>query len=277
MKLLIFGGNGMAGHMLVQYFRKQGSHTVFYTTRDQEDSGGLLVDVLHPSAAEQAVELIRPDVIINGIGVLNQFADRDVAAAYEINGLLPHRLRRAADRIGARLIHISTDCVFLGERGAYTEQDLPDGVTRYARTKALGEVREEGHLTIRTSIIGPEIRPGGIGLMEWFMNQTGVVSGYRRVLWNGVTTLQLAKAIDEVMDGRLSGLIHLAHPQRISKHDLLKLMQEIWSKTDVDILPDEETILDRTLISTRPDVCFKLPDYSTMLSELAGWMKSNGE
>ncbi|GGA35949.1 dTDP-4-dehydrorhamnose reductase family protein [Paenibacillus physcomitrellae] len=276
MKLLIFGGNGMAGHILVQYFRESASHHVFYTTRDAADNGGILLDVQDPGKVEQAVALVRPDVIINAVGVLNQFAERDVIGAYEINGLLPHRLQRAADRYGARLIHISTDCVFLGDRGSYTEHDQPDGVSKYALTKALGEVKEGRHLTIRTSIIGPEIRRDGIGLMEWFLGQTGEVHGYQKVLWNGVTTLQLAKVIEEVLDQPLSGLIHLAHPEKVSKHDLLKLMQKVWNKQDVNILPEDATVLDRTLVSTRSDVAFDLPDYEAMLSELAEWMKQHG-
>ncbi|ANS75574.1 NAD(P)-dependent oxidoreductase [Paenibacillus yonginensis] len=276
MKILIFGGNGMAGHMLVQYFRESTSHDVFYTTRDARDTAGIFLDVQDPGMAEQTIALVRPDVIINAVGVLNQFADRDVVGAYEINGLLPHRLRRAADRYGARLIHISTDCVFLGDKGSYTEHDQPDGVSKYAQTKALGEIKQGRHLTIRTSIIGPEIRSGGIGLMEWFMSQTGRIYGYQRVLWNGVTTLQLAKVIEQVLDRPLSGLIHLAHPEKVSKHDLLKLMQEIWDKQDVDILPERETVLDRTLVSTRSDAALDLPNYSTMLSELAKWMKQHG-
>lgn len=264
----------MAGHMLADYFRRQGKHHVFHTTRDKKDLGGLYVDADDIAGVEKLVEIVSPHCIINAMGVLNQFAERDAIGAYHVNGFLPHRLRRAADSVRARLIHISTDCVFEGTRGAYTEEDATDGTSVYAITKSLGEVRAPGHLTIRTSIIGPEIRSGGIGLMEWFLAQKGQVTGYQRVMWNGVTTLALAKAVDSVMDTSLSGLIHLAHPRPVSKYELLQMMQSAFQKKDVEIIPEQLHVQDRTLVNTRSDVNFDLPSYPEMLAELAEWMRS---
>ncbi|MBE9916010.1 SDR family oxidoreductase [Paenibacillus donghaensis] len=272
MKLLILGGNGMAGHVLVDYFRRQGKHQVFYSTREQRSPGGLFLDASDTSMVDKLLEIVRPDVIINSIGVLNHFAEEDRINAYHINGFLPHRLRRGADLLGARLIHISTDCVFEGTRGKYEEDDKPDGTSAYAMTKALGEVRAQGHLTIRTSIIGPEIRNQGIGLMHWFMSQKGAVAGYRRVMWNGVTTLELAKAIDQLMVSPVSGLIHLAYPEPISKHDLLLLFKEIWGVEQVTVVPADQPVQDRTLVSTRIDVDYAVPHYRDMLKELKRWM-----
>lgn len=274
MKLLILGGNGMAGHMLAEYFRRQGKHHVFHTTRDKNDLGGLYVDADDIAGVEKLVEIVSPHCMINAMGVLNQFAERDRIGAYHVNGFLPHRLRRAADNIQARLIHISSDCVFEGTRGGYTEEDIPDGTSVYALTKSLGEVHAPGHLTIRTSIIGPEIRQGGIGLMEWFLAQEGRVSGYERVMWNGVTTLELAKVIDSQLDSGLSGLIHLAHPEPVSKYRLLQMMQSVFHKEDVEIIPVQDPVQDRTLVSTRSDVKVKLPSYPRMLEELARFMYS---
>ncbi len=275
MKLLILGGNGMAGHMLAAYFRRQGKHHVFHTTRDKSDLGGLYVDADDVAGVEKLVEIVSPHCIINALGVLNQFAERDRIGAYHVNGFLPHRLRRVADAVHARLIHISTDCVFEGTRGSYTEEDTADGTSVYAITKSLGEVRAPGHLTIRTSIIGPEIRSGGIGLMEWFLAQKGPVPGYERVMWNGVTTLELAKAVDKMLDSQVSGLIHLAHPEPLSKYELLLHMQHAFHKQDVEIVPDSVHVQDRTLVSTRTDVHFELPSYPVMLSELAEWMNQS--
>lgn len=274
MKLLILGGNGMAGHMLAEYFRRQGKHHVFHTTRDKNDLGGLYVDADDIAGVEKLVEIVSPHCMINAMGVLNQFAERDRIGAYHVNGFLPHRLRRAADNIHARLIHISSDCVFEGTRGGYTEEDTPDGTSVYALTKSLGEVRAPGHLTIRTSIIGPEIRQGGIGLMEWFLAQKGRVSGYERVMWNGVTTLELAKVIDSLLDSDLSGLIHLAHPEPVSKYRLLQMMQSAFRKEDVEIIPEQTPVQDRTLVCARSDVTARLPSYPRMLTELADFMYS---
>ncbi|OZB91044.1 SDR family oxidoreductase [Paenibacillus sp. XY044] len=274
MKLLILGASGMAGHMLVDYFKLQSKHQVFYTTRDPRNSGGLIMDASDIGTVDKLVEIVRPDCIINAIGVLNHFAEEDKINAYHINGFLPHRLRRAADAVGARLIHISTDCVFEGRRGGYRENDISDGTSVYALTKALGEVQAPGHLTIRTSIIGPEIRSNGIGLMHWFMHQQGTVTGYCNVFWNGVTTLELAKAIDTVLfTPSLSGLIHLAHPEPISKHDLLLSFQEIWNLRDVTVVAGHTPVQDRTLLSTRGDWNYKVPPYRDMLKELEQWMR----
>lgn len=273
MKLLILGGNGMAGHLLVDYFNRQGRHSVFYTTREINDEKGLVLDVCDIYKVDAILESVRPDVIINAVGVLNQFAEQDKIAAYHINGFLPHRLVRAANQIGARLIHISTDCVFLGTKGRYREEDLPDGASLYAMTKALGEIRESGHLTIRTSIIGPEVRQGGIGLMHWFMQQKGVVTGYRKVWWNGVTTLELAKVIDISLSSGVSGLVHLASPEPICKHDLLLLFKEIWEMNQVTVVASDEPVQDRTLVSTRDDWTYQVPHYRKMLEELKRWMQ----
>lgn len=272
MKLLILGGNGMAGHMLVNYFQRQGQHSVFYTTRDDKDPSGLILDVMDMHKVELVIEAVHPEVIINAVGVLNHHAEQHIIQAYHINGLLPHRLQAAADQISARLIHISTDCVFLGTRGQYAEEECPDGVTAYAVTKALGEVRKQGHLTIRTSIIGPEIRSHGLGLMNWFMKQHGEVFGYKSVLWNGITTLELAKAIDHFLDTDISGIVHLAHNIPISKYNLLLLMKEIWGISDIHVIPEDTFEQDRTLKTTRCDMTYSIPSYRFMLEELAVWM-----
>lgn len=272
MKLLIVGGHGMAGHMLVQYFKKQGRHAVFYTSRDKKDPHSLVLDVNDIHSVDVLVKAVRPDMIINAVGILNHHADRDIIQAYHVNGFLPHRLAALADQIDARMIHISTDCVFKGDgTGQYTEDAVTDGDSVYAITKALGEVRSPSHLTIRTSIIGPEIRKHGIGLMHWFLDQKGVVQGYTNVRWNGVTTLELAKAVDHYMQSDTSGLIHLAHEEPVSKYELLLLFKEIWQATDTVIVPSGKMVQDRTLAVTRQDAKWSMPSYSDMLKELAEW------
>ncbi|MEF3354555.1 SDR family oxidoreductase [Paenibacillus sp. GYB006] len=274
MKLLIIGGQGMAGHMMVQYFKQQGHHTVFYTSRNKKDPNGLILDVNDIHSVDLLVKAVHPDVIINAVGILNQYAEKNIIQAYHVNGFLPHRLANLADQIGAKLIHISTDCVFKGDRsGGYTEEDLPDGETIYAITKSLGEVCSPGHLTIRTSIIGPEVRKNGIGLMHWFFQQKGVVQGYAKARWNGVTTLMLAKVVDEYMTSKVSGLIHLAHPEPVSKYELLLFFKEIWDLKETVIVPNSTFVQDRTLAVTREDVNPPLPSYRDMLKELKEWIQ----
>jgi len=273
MKMLILGGKGMVGHAMVRYFSARPGTTVFYTTRDPADPAGLYLDVCNENKIESVMEIVRPDVTINCIGLLNEEAARREGEALLVNGLLPHRLRRLAELTGGKLVHISTDCVFSGSRGSYREDDLPDGASAYAKTKAMGEVRQPPHLTVRTSIIGPELKDG-IGLFQWFMKQRGTVPGYRQVLWNGVTTLELAKSVARMLEAGTQGLVHLTAPAPISKYGLLLLFQDIFGRMDVTVIPRDEPILDRTLLNTRGDFQPQVPDYPVMLAELKRWMEA---
>ncbi|WP_281889204.1 SDR family oxidoreductase [Paenibacillus sp. YYML68] len=274
MRMLVIGGNGMAGHMLLHHLANDRSYELFYTLRERAlytlPGAGLYADVRDANRIEQLLLAVRPDVIVNAVGLLNDLARQHEVDAYTINGLLPHRLAAIADRIRAKVIHISTDCVFEGKRGGYTERHVPDGTTVYARTKALGEVTFGQHMTIRTSIIGPELRKDGIGLLRWFLLQQGEIKGYTRVPWNGVTTLELAKFIQHVCEsgGALSGLVHLTAPETVSKYELLLKFQRAFNKQDVTIVPDDVIVLDRTLISTRSDLSYTVPSYDDMLAEL---------
>jgi dTDP-4-dehydrorhamnose reductase len=250
MKILILGGHGMAGHVMVKYFTKCTDYNVSFTTRDKRSGNGLYLDASDSTMVEKIIESVSPHVIVNCIGLLNDNAAKNKLDAYRINGLFPHDVRRIADKLGSKLIHISTDCVFSGTRGDYMETDLPDGTSIYARTKALGEINNEKHVTIRTSIIGPEIRGQGIGLLYWFLQQQGKVKGYQNVMWNGVTTVELAKAVHYIVEHPIGGLLHLVSPEKISKLELLQLFQQTFCIQDITLEPDETVVLDRTLINT---------------------------
>ncbi len=263
----------MAGHVMVRYFREQPGFGVFYTSRDRSDPNAIYLDASLPGMAESIIDVVRPDVVVNGIGILNQDAVKREREAVQINGLLPHQLRKKLDAVGGKLVHISTDCVFSGSKGDYTEQDPPDGDSAYARTKAIGEVRSDNHLTVRTSIIGPEIRPNGMGLFDWFMKQQGTVQGYTAAMWNGVTTVQLARSVHELLKMNVTGLIHLTAPEKISKHDLLLLFQEVFGKHDVTVEPYDGFVQDRTLRNTRTDFQVEVPGYPQMIREMRDWME----
>ncbi|MFC4304580.1 dTDP-4-dehydrorhamnose reductase family protein [Cohnella boryungensis] len=279
MKILLLGGYGMAGHMVAAHLKSSSADELVVTVRPQAEPRSNLkaleglqvrkLDVRAFDAVDELVAEISPDIIVNAVGILNHHAEDHPLEAYRVNGFLPHWLRHLGDRIGARLIHISSDCVFSGRRGGYSERDEPDGTTVYARSKALGEINQPGHATIRTSIIGPDEKASGIGLMQWFLSRQGKVSGYRNVLWNGVTTLELAKAVEWLIQHpKVGGLLHLTSPEKLSKHELLLLMQECFDKRDVRIIPDDEPVIDRTLAATRSDFAYEPPTYVEMLSEL---------
>ncbi|XJZ28215.1 dTDP-4-dehydrorhamnose reductase family protein [Bacillota bacterium Lsc_1132] len=275
MKLLILGGSGMVGHMILNYFRKKKNMEVYFTSRNTQDEGAIFLDAVQIDQVRGLIEKLRPDILVNGIGLLNEQAALQLTDAIRLNSLLPHFLAKLADKYGGKVIHISTDCVFEGTKGGYSEADLPDGSSVYAKTKSLGEVAGGRHLTIRTSIIGPEKKQNGIGLFHWFMKQSGKIKGYQNVLWNGVTTLELAKVIDQCIAQDLSGLYHLTAPTKISKYELLLLIQRVFQKNDVEIMPDGEISLDRTLIDTRKELHHTVPDYPEMLSDLYNWMMDN--
>lgn len=272
MKLLILGGKGMAGHMIIDYFQKKNNYDVFYTSRDQNDPNSIFLDVTTPTMVETIIENIKPDIVINCIGILNDHAANNPTLAFQVNSVLPHQVAKLAERNNGKLVQISTDCVFSGEKGGYSEKDIPDGTSIYAQSKQLGEVIDNKHLTIRTSIIGPELKYDGIGLFLWFMKQKGDIKGYKNALWNGVTTLELAKAIEQMINHNVAGLYHLGVETKISKYDLLKLIQDTFNKKDINIIPDSGMVVDRTIINTRNDFLYKTPSYKKMLVELREWM-----
>lgn len=275
MKLLILGGKGMAGHVITDYFMQKEHYEVLYTSRDPNDEAGIYLDVTNVKRVEEVIELTKPDIIINCIGLLNEQANNNPLLAFQVNSLLPHQLAKLAERHNGKLIQISTDCVFSGLEGDYTEDQIPDGTSVYAQSKQLGEIVNDKHLTIRTSIIGPELKEEGIGLFLWFMNQSGKIKGYEKVLWNGVTTLELAKAIEEMIHHGVTGLYHLGSSKKVSKYELLILIQDVFQKNNVKIVRDQDIVLDRTIKSTRTDFEYIVPSYEEMLISLREWMQKS--
>jgi dTDP-4-dehydrorhamnose reductase len=261
MRILILGGAGMLGHQLWRQWHRH--HEVWVTLRQplaQYDEHGLFeaartvtgVDVTSDTALANAFEQARPEAVINCVGIIKQSKEaHDPLLSIAINALLPHRLNRLCAVHRARLIHISTDCVFSGRKGGYTEQDVADAEDLYGRSKYLGEVGGPAGLTLRTSIIGRELATQS-GLIDWFLSQRGrTIKGYRRALYSGFTTLELARIIERVL---------LHHPQMhglwqvsadvISKYELLLLARDSFQWSG-EIMPDDGLVCDRSLDSTR--------------------------
>lgn len=274
-KILLFGATGMAGHMVYYYLRSLNKYeivNVVYRTKLTDDS--IVVDVSDREAVRKIVDDVRPDFILNCIGVLIKGAKEHPENAILINAWFPHLLKKLSDKVGAKLIHISTDCVFSGKKGNYTESDFRDADDIYGRSKALGEIINDKDLTIRTSIIGPELKANGEGLFHWFMRQKGQVNGFKTAVWGGVTTLELAKAIDKALEQKLTGLVQLSNGLGITKYDLLHLFREIWYRKDIEILPFDGNGIDKSIAkSTKFD--YTVPGYEEMLREQYDWMKEN--
>jgi dTDP-4-dehydrorhamnose reductase len=271
-KILIVGSKGMAGHIIRQLLIETSAFNVIDISRDGESfKSTYTFDLTDLRQLESVLDIEKPDLIINCVGVLNQAAESNPERSIFINSFIPHFLSGRCKR----LIHISTDCVFNGSKGNYAESDPKDGYGFYAESKSLGEVTYGPHLTIRTSIIGPELKSNGSGLLHWFLNQIGQINGYSNALWSGVTTLQLAKFIEDLIDNPdITGLIHYTNNAKISKLNLLKLVALTFSKK-IDIIPYDDYHVDKSLINTRSDIDFKIPDYKDMLMDLSEFMKNH--
>lgn len=274
-KILLFGATGMAGHMVYYFLRETKKYkidNVVFRNKLTEDS--IQLDVTNNNAVSKLVKTIKPDIIINCIGVLIKGSKENPDNAILLNAYFPYLLKRLSDEVNATLIHISTDCVFSGKKGNYSEIDFRDADDVYGRSKALGEIINEKDLTIRTSIIGPELKENGEGLFHWFMKNSGNVNGYTNAYWGGVTTLELAKAIDVAIENNLTGLVHLSNGEKISKFDLLNLIKKVWQKNDIKINPYNEKSVDKSLLKS-DRFNFRVPEYPEMMYQLDDWMKNN--
>lgn len=277
MKFFILGCNGMAGHIIALYLKEQGHHVVGFARSKSDFVETVIGDAFDTDLIAKSLQEESYDVVINCIGMLNQFAENDKAAAAFLNGYLPHFLAKVIKGTQTQLIHMSTDCVFSGKTGPYTENSLPDGATFYDRSKALGEVIDDKNLTLRNSIVGPDIKASGIGLLNWFMQQEGEVNGYTGAMWTGQTTLQLAKTMEAAAKAKVSGLINAVPATNISKYELLKLFNHYLRNDEIKVNPVEGLVADKTLIRTNNSFDYQIPDYETMIREMAEWMRNHKE
>ena len=275
MKFLVFGCNGMAGHMISLYLKEQGQDVVGFARTKSNLVKTVIGDALDIKSVKAAVQADFFDVIVNCIGLLNQFAQDNKSQAVFLNSFFPHYLAQLTKGTKTRVIHISTDCVFSGKRGQYTEDDLRDGPTFYDRSKALGELEDNKNLTLRQSIIGPDIKENGIGLLNWFMKQSGTINGFTGALWTGLTTLQLAKVIEEAAKNNVSGLYNIVPDNYISKYDLLGLFNKYLRGGKITILPVDKMAVNKSLKRTKFDFAYPIPDYEQMIKELADWMQTH--
>lgn len=273
-KVVVLGSLGMAGHIMAEVLDKTGDYEVFGVARQAGEYVDGVLDVTDFKALENYLEKIKPDYIINCVGALVSQSKDDVPSAILLNSYLPNFLSQLGNKLDYKLIHISTDCVFSGKDGQYTEASYRDGDDNYARTKALGEVVNDKDLTIRTSIIGPELKTDGTGLLDWFLKQEGSISGYTQAYWSGVTTLELAKATAAFLKQDITGLYQLCPKDKISKYDLLKLFAKVWDKT-IKIEPFENYKVDKSLVCARNDFSYTTPEFEKMLIETKQWMEAH--
>jgi len=258
MKVLVLGVTGMLGNAVFKLFSADNQFDVFATMRGAsglrhfppESHSRLLtgIDVLNHDELVVALTQVKPDVVINCVGLIKQLADaNDPLTALPINAMLPHRLSKLCALIGARLVHVSTDCVFSGRQGGYRETDTSDAEDLYGKSKFIGELQGASHaITLRTSIIGHELN-SHYALIDWFLAQDGPIKGFSRAIFSGLPTVELARVIKDYVLPRpeLNGLYHVAS-QPINKFDLLGLVAQQYGK-DIEIRKDDAFVIDRSL------------------------------
>lgn len=276
MKLLVLGCNGMAGHLISFYFKEKGNDVIGFARSDSKLLDKTIIgDASDILLVKRTIEDGQYDAVINCIGLLNQFAEKNKAMAILLNGYLPHYLVEITKDTKTRIIHMSTDCVFAGNDGPYYEDSFPNGTTFYDRSKAIGEINNDKDLTFRNSIIGPDIKESGIGLFNWFMKQKGPIGGFTGVIWTGVTTLTLAKAMETALKENLTGLYNLVNNHSISKFDLCSLFNRYFRNGEVEIYSDDKLQLDKSLRRKRNDFTFVVPSYEQQIKEMREWVDSH--
>lgn len=272
MKILVLGGTGMAGHTISIYFKEAGHDVTAFSRSKVDYCNNINGDITNFSELKKLIVEGQYDAVINAIGILNQDAENNKSNAVLLNSYLPHFLSEITKNLNTRIIHMSTDCVFSGDTGGYTESSFRDGSTFYDRSKALGEIENNKDLTFRNSIIGPDLDEKGIGLFNWFMKQDNQIGGYTKAIWTGVTTLTLAKAMEQALKENLTGLYNLVNNETISKYELTELFNQYFKNNKIEILRNDTVSMDKSLINNRKDFSFIVPSYENMIKEMKEWV-----
>lgn len=279
MKVLILGASGMLGSATFREFAGDARHETWGTLRsaalkkyfpqDQQTRLIASVDVTDQDTLTALIDRTRPDVVINCIGVIKQASTaKDPLVTLPINSMLPHRLAKLCSLAGARLVHVSTDCVFSGKKGMYTESDFSDAEDLYGKSKYIGELHDSlNAITLRTSIIGHELG-SNLALVDWFLSQTGTVKGYTKAIFSGLPTVELARVIKDLVlpNPSVSGLFHVS-VDPIDKYSLLSLVAKVYGK-QIEIVPDDKLRIDRSLNSSRFRETFNYqpPSWESLIS-----------
>ena len=275
-KVLILGSSGLIGHQVYNYLKDNSDFVLSNISYTRKlDNETILLDARKEQYFFDQIRHIQPNYIVNCIGLLISEAKQDPKSAMFLNAHLPHKLAKWANNINAKLIHMSTDCVFSGNKQSpYLETDEKDGSDTYAKTKSLGEIDSKNHLTIRTSVIGPEIINGSGELFHWFMNQSGVIEGFTKAIWSGVTTLELAKAIKWFINNDTIGLYQLTNGIPIKKYDLLHLFKKYTNK-NIEIAKVDGIVTNKSFVDTRQEINYQLPSYDEMIRDMVSLIKNN--
>jgi dTDP-4-dehydrorhamnose reductase len=265
---MIIGITGMLGHKLFEIAKREG-HDVYGTVRGESHEKNVygVLDITDKKRFENVVEKVKPELVINCAGVIKPLSTKDMTTTIKINSLAPHQIAKTCKKHDVRLIHVSTDCVFSGRKGNYSEEDMTDPQDLYGQSKLLGEITDKPNvLTVRTSFIGRELTTSH-GLLEWFLKQEGTINGYSNAYFTGLTSNELSRVLLKLGEKRVSGLVHIGG-EKIDKYSLLKLANELFKK-NLKINKYEDFHCDRALNSTKlKSLGIKVPSMKQMLKEI---------
>ncbi|MCR4924826.1 MAG: SDR family oxidoreductase [Clostridiales bacterium] len=276
-KVVVLGATGMAGHVVYMYLAETDKYDVVTVCHSGKiGAKNYELDVYNTEELARILFLEKPDVVINCIGVLIAGARNNPSNAIYVNAYFPHVLSKSLHSIlpNSKVIQISTDCVFSGNEGGYKDSDVKNALDTYGMTKNLGELINDRDLTLRTSIIGPELKRNGEGLMHWVFSQktVGELNGWQKSFWGGVTTLELAKVMDAVIDSNLTGLYQISNNEAISKYDLVSLIVKEF-ELPIKVNAIEGNVCDKSIFnSIRADFSYNVPSYKDMISEIHSFM-----
>lgn len=271
MKIFVIGANGMVGHVIALFLQEQGHTVLGYDAGKSILVKNVIGSLYDTNKIEKLVNDLKFDAIINCAAVINQNAEEDKAAASFVNTYLPHFLEKITKNTKTKVIHRSTDCIFSGKKGQYKLTDKPDADSFYARTKAVGELINEKDITIRTSLIGPELDIKGQGLFNWYMSQKGSVNGYANSIWTGITTIEFAKEVERLLEQQAYGLFQCVPNCAISKYELLCLFaKQFPGHSTVNKLDNK--LVDKSLIQALGNYRLEIHNYDTMIMEMKKWI-----
>lgn len=273
-KILVIGASGMVGHVVALFFKEKGNEVTTLARSQKVFKDTILLDLKDESAFETFLEQNNFDVIVNCTAILVHQSEESKNNAIFINSYIPHFLEAFYKNSATKIIQLSTDGVFNGDKSPYEENQKPDTSTFYGKTKMLGELNNLKDLTIRATFFGPNFHNGNNSLFHWFMTQKGLVKGFDAVILNGVTSLEAAEFIEYAIENELTGIKHLGTSNAYSKYELLQNIKKIFNKTEIQIIKDTEIQSDHTLV---------LPDYpgysiktlKEQLLRLRDWMENH--
>lgn len=280
--ILVLGATGMAGHVIYTYLNETGKYNMSAVCHSGRiSSTSYELDIYNTEKLKNIIEIEQPDFVINCIGILIKGSKSNPANAIYVNAYFPHKLSQIVSEIipECKVYHISTDCVFSGKKGAYYDTDEKDALDIYGMSKNLGELINGHDLTLRTSIIGPELKVNGEGLMHWIFSQrvVGYLSGYKKSIWSGVTTLELAKVVDACITADVTGLYQISNNIKITKYDLISLIVKEFN-LEIKVNEIDGLICDKSIINTvSRDFVYPISSYETMIKEMHVFMDTHKE